>query len=236
MPPVLGVVSPHLDDAALSCGQCIGAHPGSQVVTVFAGGPAPMATLTVWDRLSGCFAEGDDVVAARKEEDRASSAALGAVSHHLSFWDRQYRSDAYGYDGPTGDELEGAVVEALWKVVAALEVDAWVLPLGICHADHELVGRAGLSLARGLGVPTYLCGELPYRLEDPPAVRAALARVADAGLAVRRADGLGRQASRLTKLRAVRCHRSQLRSLGRRRLLRAAVGPEKVVRLVAARR
>ena len=39
MARVLNVISPHLDDAALSCCLLMAAHPGSYLTTVFADGP-----------------------------------------------------------------------------------------------------------------------------------------------------------------------------------------------------
>ena len=86
------------------------------MVTVWAGGRAPRATLTVWDRLSGCFAEGDDIMAARQGEDRAAAAVLGAAWRHLAFWDRQYRSAAFGYDRPDNARLEAALAALADKV------------------------------------------------------------------------------------------------------------------------
>ncbi len=45
------VVSPHLDDAVLGCGQLLAAWPGATVVTVFAGKPAVYPTpQREWDR------------------------------------------------------------------------------------------------------------------------------------------------------------------------------------------
>jgi hypothetical protein len=47
------VVSPHLDDAVLSCGRWLAAHPGTLVVTVFAGVPSNGNRLTDWDARCG---------------------------------------------------------------------------------------------------------------------------------------------------------------------------------------
>src|SRR5262249_20683360 len=63
------VISPHPDDAVLSCGRFLAAHPGVQVVTVFAGVPARYPDPPGrWTVLSG-FGAGDDVVRARRAED-----------------------------------------------------------------------------------------------------------------------------------------------------------------------
>ena len=51
-PPVV-VVSPHLDDAVLSCGQLLAASREAIVLTVFSAGPDEGAPLTDWDRACG---------------------------------------------------------------------------------------------------------------------------------------------------------------------------------------
>jgi len=42
------VVSPHLDDAVLSCGRLLAGRPGSVVATVFAGVPSRPDQCTDW--------------------------------------------------------------------------------------------------------------------------------------------------------------------------------------------
>ena len=76
-----------MDDAALSCGQMLSAHPASHVVTVFTSGPKSVRPLPEWDRLSGSFQPGDDVMGLRQVEDDAAMAAVGAHAHRLDFWD-----------------------------------------------------------------------------------------------------------------------------------------------------
>jgi LmbE family N-acetylglucosaminyl deacetylase len=73
------VVSPHLDDAVLGCGRLLAAHPGATVITLYAGAPSTYPDPpTRWDQVAG-FGPGDDVLAARKDEDRAALAELGAT-------------------------------------------------------------------------------------------------------------------------------------------------------------
>ena len=96
----VGVVAPHMDDAALSCGQMLSAHPGSHVVTVFTSGPKSVRPLPEWDRLSGWFQPGDDVMGLRQVEDDAAMAAVGAHGHRLDFWDEQYRAGRPPYCWP----------------------------------------------------------------------------------------------------------------------------------------
>ena len=228
----LGVVSPHLDDAWLSCARLIAAHPGAHVITVFAGGPTSMTPLTSWDRRSACFRDGDDVLRVRRNEDRRSADVLGATSHHLPFWDRQYRIDRYSYEGPTGEELPECIARALAILADELQPDVWIVPLGICHGDHEAVGTACLELARDIDGTFYVYEELPYRVETPKEVEEAVRRLHRAGFELERDRNLPAEGSLLKKMEAVRCHRSQLRALAPRRVLRAIFGSERIWRLV----
>ena len=84
------VCSPHFDDAALGAAYLLLAHPGSTVVTVYGGRPAAYPEPpSEWDALGG-FRSGDDVVALRREEDRAAMRVLGAVPRWFDFVDHQY--------------------------------------------------------------------------------------------------------------------------------------------------
>jgi len=120
------VVSPHLDDAVLGCGRLMAAHPGATVVTVYAGAPdAYPDPMTRWDALAG-FEPGDDVLGARKEEDRKALTELGATPRHLDFVEHQYldREDWVGPDH-TVDRLE--------EELRALGPTAVFIPFGIAN-------------------------------------------------------------------------------------------------------
>jgi hypothetical protein len=95
----LVIVSPHFDDAALSCVSLVARHPGAVLLTVFGAGPSRVDPLTRWDRASG-FAPGDDVIAALAAEDSDACEALGARQVRLKRWDSQYLTTRYGYDSP----------------------------------------------------------------------------------------------------------------------------------------
>src|SRR4051794_35229184 len=84
------VVSPHLDDAVLSCWHVL-QDGEATVVTVFAGVPEP-GTRGWWDRLTGS----DDSAARMRERLREDDAALGlggATPLRLDLLDEQYRSN-----------------------------------------------------------------------------------------------------------------------------------------------
>lgn len=133
----LVVVSPHLDDAALSCAGLIAAVPGAIVMTVFAGYPPGRPeslheAITPWDEASG-FHIGDDVVAIRRDEDRAALAHLGAVPLWLDYLDSQYTAEPAGFP-----VLAAGIAAAL----AGLGVETIAFPLGLSHTDHERTHEA----------------------------------------------------------------------------------------------
>jgi LmbE family N-acetylglucosaminyl deacetylase len=107
------------------------------VVTVTAGRPGPHP-LTDWDRTCG-FGEGDDVVAARRAEDEAAVALLGARPRWLDFLDRQYA----GGTPPDPAHVAGALRRTVEH--AALVAS----PLGLLHPDHVAVAEACAMLRPG---------------------------------------------------------------------------------------
>jgi LmbE family N-acetylglucosaminyl deacetylase len=131
------VVSPHFDDAVLGASHLIGAHPGTTVITVLGGRPpAYPAEPTDWDAWGG-FRAGDDVVARRREEDRAAMAFLGASPVWLEFPDHQYLpKDERPRPAEVAPALRGAIVEA--------DPSAVFLPMGLANPDHTLTHDAGL--------------------------------------------------------------------------------------------
>lgn len=203
-PPPAGrllALSPHLDDAAFACGRLLASVPGATVATVFAGRPAPGAPLTDWDRAAG-FADGDDVLALRREEDRQALEILGAHPRWLELRDSQYG----------GPDLE-TVTAALEALFTELRPDAVLAPLGLFHSDHRLAHQGALAFLDDLpGCRWLLYEDALYR------------RIG--GLRDRAIDGLCRQGlpprplrfeegadADLRKHRAVACYRSQLRAL-----------------------
>jgi LmbE family N-acetylglucosaminyl deacetylase len=227
---VYALVSPHPDDVALSCALLLAANPGSHVVTVFSGGPPAVDPIPEWELASGMFAAGDDVPAARRAEDAAACALLAATAHHLGYWDGQYRCEPYGYAGPAGDDLVEAAAASLAELLRGLDADAWGMPLGLVHPDHELAAAACRRAFRSVGATerfAYL--ELPYYREAPGRIALGGARLAAAGFAVEAVE-LEVSDDVSLKRAAFACHRSQLAPL-EDRLEAAMGGPETYLRL-----
>lgn len=159
------IVSPHLDDAVLSCGQFMAGRPDCFVITVFTGAPPRTAGTTTYDRSCG-FDTGVEAMRQRRREDAQALTVLGAGRGHLGFLDHQYRPHAR----PDPAEL-AAQLQAL---INGLDlVERILIPVGLGHPDHLLAAAAGRLLE---GAPIYAYEELPYRVLYPEAVPAAMER------------------------------------------------------------
>jgi len=158
------VVSPHLDDAALSLPGCIRSRAlrGERVVV-----------LTV-------FSEGDAGHATRRAEDRAALALLGAAPLHFGLQDApQRRGVAPSFRELvlrelTDDDIDAAAVTgALTLAIDAIEASEVLLPLGVGeHVDHRIVHAAHAGLAGRVG----FYEDRPYAFIEH-AVRARLLRL-----------------------------------------------------------
>ncbi len=195
------VVSPHLDDAVLSCADLIATLPAPTVLTVFAGVPVDRAQHTPWDAASG-FADAGQAIATRRDEDRRALALLGATPAWLDFCDSQYRAT------PALSELE----QALQRALHACDPATVLLPAGLFHSDHLLVHRAMLNLSARF--PHYrwrMYEEAMYR-RIPGLLQQRLDELRRRGFAPVRIDCHDGGASPL-KREAVQCYASQLRAL-----------------------
>ena len=153
------VLSPHLDDAPLSCGGAI--HQWAA-----AGEPVLVLTLMTGDPPAGPhspFAEyqhatwgvsAREAFAVRRAEETAALGRLGADLSHLGYRDCIYRGDGEIFFYTSNEALFGAVhpadaplVETLVRDLAALgplapEATVYA-PLAIGnHIDHQLLRRA----------------------------------------------------------------------------------------------
>jgi LmbE family N-acetylglucosaminyl deacetylase len=136
------VISPHFDDAAMGAGQMLLEHARSDktVITVL-GGPPPAYPdpPTEWDALGG-FKAGDDVVAVRREEDRAAMAILEAEPVWLDYVDHQYLE-------PTDRPRARDVATVLGAAIVNANPTAVFAPMGLANPDHVMTHNASL-LAR----------------------------------------------------------------------------------------
>lgn len=165
-------LSPHLDDAALSCGGQIFAatQRGERVliVTITAGDPvAPVSDYaaslhTRWELVNA--------TEARRQEDLAACAILGADALHWQVPDCIYRVDATG--APfyvSDDDIFGTVATAEMGLVDALAAQMRALPSARQvvapltvgkHVDHQLT-RLAAEQAFGVAALRYY-EDYPY--------------------------------------------------------------------------
>ena len=94
------LLSPHLDDAVLSCGGLIARWINRgydvTVLTIFAGDPPPGPLSPFAQELHSRWDQADGAVASRRAEDRIACGRLGASVAHLAFPDALYRRSAAG--------------------------------------------------------------------------------------------------------------------------------------------
>ena len=137
-------MSPHLDDAALSCAALLARNVPVDVLTVFAGEPDPPRQ-GPWDRECG-FASSAESVPARRAEERS---AFAGTPHRLAFMD--LLEGQYVDWRRTTDEAD-VLREELLRWTGANRGGTVALPAG---AGRRL-GRIRAGLARRLGWSTGL--------------------------------------------------------------------------------
>ena len=183
-------LSPHFDDAVLSCGGLIfeQARQGIpvEIWTIFAGSPPPgplsmfaQATHFLWGTSDGL-----ETVALRKAEDREAAKLVGAKLVHFDFSDCIYRRSPTGeylYPESVFDPLHPLDQKLLNRIVRALKPrlrpnDVLVCPLTLGnHVDHVLVRRA----AESVHWPLRYFADVPYLLNDPETLAPAIAAMQD---------------------------------------------------------
>jgi LmbE family N-acetylglucosaminyl deacetylase len=202
----LVVISPHLDDAVLSLGAAIASWVrlghAVTVLTVLACDPGSPARAGGWDRRAGFATEGE-AARARREEDEAACALLGASPQWLPFGSLDY--ERHGPD----EQIRAAVVSELVGTQAVL------LPGSpLAHPDH-------LWLTTLLTADRLPCPRVGLYAEQPYSARRKSfeLRAAPEWLSARLGSPMFEDVSastrdRLAKFRAARRYRSQLGLLG----------------------
>ena len=213
------VLSPHLDDAALSLGGHIvdRVQRGDRVVvlTLMTADPPQELSAAAQD-LHQRWGLGEDVLATRRAEDRAACEVLGAVCVHWPLTDALYRkgragsplypslSSLFGSLHPADGRRAHELARHFQQLPVARRVCA---PLGIGgHVDHRLAREAA-----EIAFP-----DLEY-FEDFPYARGRLARFKVLGPWWRwRFRTVALDEERLeTKCRSIACYGSQLRTIFR---------------------
>jgi LmbE family N-acetylglucosaminyl deacetylase len=171
-------LSPHFDDAVLSCGGLIFEQTRQgipvEIWTVCAGDPPPGSLSKMAAKIHKEWGTGtaEETVHLRRGEDREAASRVGAGALHFDVPDCIYRR------GPSGVLLYTTSVFTPWnplekdlpaRMAATIRErlapeDIVVCPLAIGgHVDHILVRRAVESLGR----PLRYYADIPYLLHRP---------------------------------------------------------------------
>lgn len=180
-------LSPHLDDVALSCGgqvfQATSAGERVLIVTLTAGDPPQAAVSGYAQSLHDRWALLTDAVAARRAEDEAANAILGADTLHWSLPDCIYRyhpttgAPLYVSDPDIFGDLHSAelpLVATLREQMATLPAHRQLyVPLTIGHhVDHQLTRLAAERAFSKTALAYY--EDYPYA-QKPGALAAVIA-------------------------------------------------------------
>lgn len=222
-------LSPHFDDAVLSCGgtiaRLVAESQAVTVRTVMGGIPTPeqIPETPITRDLHRRWDRGDDPILARRQEDEAAVKGLGAELVVMSVWlDCVYRRSRSGEAlYPTEESIFGeihpddAAAHLLPKVILPQTEPIYTLyaPLGAGHhVDHQVVRNWALTMRQQfpwLALKFY--EEYPYT-EDAGAVEAALSYFTTARAGWRLEPEVIRldEAHTAAKIRAIACYESQI--------------------------
>jgi LmbE family N-acetylglucosaminyl deacetylase len=171
-------ISPHFDDAVLSCGGLIYDLAKKQIPveiwTVFAGEaqPGPLSPLAMSCHQQWGFTSAEEVVEARRIENQDAASEVGADTLNLSIPDCIYRRSLKGellYPEDVFVPIHPFEKDLDFNIAAALSNelqpdDKIVGPLAIGgHVDHVLTRRAVECLER----PFSYYADIPYLLNQP---------------------------------------------------------------------
>ncbi|KQT76927.1 PIG-L family deacetylase [Methylobacterium sp. Leaf466] len=173
MPTALAL-SPHLDDAAFSCGGTLAtlAASGWTVVmaTVFTGSVADPKGFALACQTDKGLGPDVDYMALRRAEDEAAATVLGVTRPlHLGFREAPHRGYGSAPQLFAGLRADDAIVDdlrpALGDLIAETAADLILAPQGIGgHVDHLqviLALQANVS-QRGAGTPILWWRDFPY--------------------------------------------------------------------------
>jgi LmbE family N-acetylglucosaminyl deacetylase len=210
-------LSPHLDDATLSCGgriwQQVRAGERVAVFSVFAGTPEPGVPLSDYaQELHARWHQPEDAIEWRREEDVQALAVLGAEPVHWRFLDCVYRRSPDGDFLHTSEEAlsgeihssEAGLVKELAGRIALLPLTpggTLYVPLGVGrHVDHRIVRQAADRSGRRL---VYF-EDFPYAGEQGALEEALATGCWGSELVTLSAEALD------AKVAAIACYRSQI--------------------------
>jgi LmbE family N-acetylglucosaminyl deacetylase len=170
------ILSPHMDDAAISCGGLLTRlkdYGSTLVINIFAGNPEPRDWLKGDKR--GKIRRSFTSPQRRRMEDKRALTSINCDYVHLGFCDSIYRRDRVTrallyrqfkniWQPPSKEDISAiqevyAVVEKLCTNLGAVLV---ISPLGIgYHVDHLICANVGLKLMKS-GLRVVFVEDFPY--------------------------------------------------------------------------
>lgn len=177
MPTAL-VISPHLDDAAFSCGGTMAqlSDAGWRVVmaTAFTRSICPAEGFALACQLDKGLPPDIDYLALRRQEDHVAAGLLGAEPRHLDLPEAPHRgyASAPALFGPVrdDDDVWQPLATILTALIAELRPALLLGPQGLGnHVDHHQVIRALLDATNGHPIAFYR--DTPYAIRNPEALR-----------------------------------------------------------------
>lgn len=152
-------VSPHLDDAALSCASFLSKNPGSIVITALSG--APDTDHDGYNATTTGETYAPKAIAQRRREDADAMALLSAQPVWIDLYDNDYL-----HQFPrTADKHD--IMAAIDREIEEAQAAAVVAPLGFVHSDHVAVSNACLQLSLASTREWYLYMDMPYAQTFP---------------------------------------------------------------------
>jgi len=210
-------LSPHFDDAVLSCGGLIWEQVKKQtpveIWTICAGDalPGPLSPLALECHQQWGLPSAEQVVAARRTENQDAAALVGAETVDFSIADCIYRRSLEGdllYPEQVFEPIQPFDEMLDSEIAAALETelrpdDQIVSPLAIGgHVDHILTRRAAEKLVH----PLWYYADIPYLLNNNEGLLSATNNLLKKLYPVTK-EGLGHW------LKGIAAYRSQTRML-----------------------
>jgi len=151
-------ISPHPDDAVISCGGRIlkEKEKDQVVINVFC---KEYSGLTNWDKISENYS--DNPMKERIEEDRKILNDLDVKSFYLDFYDNAVCLDLL--NKKREDSQKNQIYQELEKKLQSFSKEANIFfPSGIGHPDHLILAKIGLKMTNLKKIFFY--EDLPYAL------------------------------------------------------------------------
>jgi LmbE family N-acetylglucosaminyl deacetylase len=205
-------LSPHYDDAVLSCGgliwEQVRAGERVEIWTIFSGNPPPGPLTEYALEHHQRWGVADSLIALRRAEDEAACTAVGAEPRYFDLPDCIYRrlsngeaviqnrTDLFSPVHPGETHLFNFITSVLEENL--LPADRLVCPLAVGgHVDHRLVRPAAQATNRTVwfyaDYPYTILAEFEFRMEEwiPSRARRLSHPVSAAGLAAWQAGVAG---------------------------------------------